>query len=240
MIAPVLTGSRGIALVVILLALGLLSGLGLGLTLSSSLDRLTAANYDDAVAALNAAEAALELAAHELDAVTDWSTVLDGSRQSTLVDGPPHGVRVVPGRSVDLSRLTSEITCGRTTPCTHAHVSASTVDRPWGPDNPHWRPFVHTFLPAVTDPRYAHPPYVIVWLGDDASETDGNPLIDGGGVAAEGRYILRARAEAFGRLGARRAIEAELVRICAASGGTVTCRPGVRIQSWRTGTVSIS
>ena len=48
-----------------------------------------------------------------------------------------------------------------------------------------------------------------------------------------GRGVLRVRAVAFGPLGSRRAIEAELARVCAGAAGDEVCQPGIRVQSWR-------
>ena len=100
----------------------------------------------------------------------------------------------------------------------------TTLERPWGANNPRWELFVFGRLETfAVAPRPLPPAYVIVWLGDDAHEVDGNRLVDGGGPGGEGRDILRARAEAFTAGGARRAIEADLIRQGA----------GIRVQSWR-------
>jgi type II secretory pathway pseudopilin PulG len=229
-----LTQSRGFAVVAALLAMGLFSALGMALAISSSVDRLAAANHEDAVHLLNMADAALELAARDLGTVTDWSEVLDGRVRSPMVDGPPSGVRrLSPDAVIDLTGLTNDITCGKLSGCTDVDRMASTAERPWGANNPWWRPFLHGPLPQAAHPRLPRPVYVIVWLGDDGSEVDGSALVDGGGAAGEGRYIVRARAAAFGEGRASRAIEAELARICAPSASGETCLPGIRVQSWR-------
>ena len=133
---------------------------------------------------------------------------------------------------VDLTGDTNELTCGDRTGCTNAAIQASTADRPWGANNPTWQPFLYGVVVLPTA-RHPHTAFVVVWLGDDGSETDGDPLTDGGGPGGEGRYILRARAEAFGVQGARRAIEAELARLCQPSAAGGSCLPGIRVQSWR-------
>ena len=46
-----------------------------------------------------------------------------------------------------------------------------------------------------------------------------------------GRHVLRAHAVAIGRDGARRAVDAELVRVCLAARSA--CEPGIRVQSQR-------
>lgn len=225
---------RGIALIVTLMAMALLAALGLGLSLSSSTARLASRNHEDAVFLLNAAESALELAARDLSALTDWSRALDGTARSTAVDGPAGGVRTLPdGRVIDLTRLTSELTCGRATVCTESERQATSAERPWGAANPRWRLFVHTPLHPLVLPRHPSAAYVVAWVGDDARETDGDPGVDGGSVLREGRHIVRVRADAFGSGEARRAIDAEITRDCRDSGTGDVCLPGVRILSWR-------
>lgn len=225
---------EGIALVVTLLALSLASALGLALSFASAWERLAATNHDEGTRLQHAAESALALAVRDLASIGDWQQVLAGARRSTLVDGDASGVRSpFPGVVFDLTRLTNQLTCGLAGGCTDADVRLSTAERPWGPNNARWQPFLHAPLPALADPRHPRPPYVVVWIGDDGSEVDGDGLVDGGGPGEEGRYILRARAEAFGASGGRRAIEAELARICASDGMDETCLPGVRVRAWR-------
>jgi hypothetical protein len=210
----------------------MLAAIGLGLSLTSTVVRLSAANYEESVTLLNAAEAALDLAAREL-AHVDIDDVLGGVTPSALVDGAPGPRDVAPGLTIDLHVLTNRLTCGRADPCTDAQVQQATVERPWGVNNPRWRLFVHQALQSPGLPRQPPPLYVVVWIGDDAREDDGNPNADGAGAPGEGRYIVRAHAEAFGPRGGRRAIEAELRRVCSAGPGGEACLPGSRVQSWR-------
>lgn len=224
-------GDRGIALLVTLVAMSLVSVIAMALALTTAVDRLAATNHDEAVELLNLAEAALELASRDLASVADWNGVLDGTHRSTLVDGPPDTARRPwPGLLVDLPRLTSMLTCGSASPCSDPARQIVTLERPWGANNAAWRPFLHARLDLPT-PLRPHTAYVVVWVGDDGSEADGDPLLDGGGPAEEGRYTLRARAEAFGPGGARRAIEAEIARVCTDDG--TSCLPGVRFLAWR-------
>ena len=222
--------SRGFALLVTVLVVALLSAIGLGLLLATASERLTSANYVDSVEALNAADAALELAARELSRITDWDQVLDGTVRSALTDGVAGGARSIAASAFNLTTLTNELTCGRSSDCPDARVWLSTADRPWGTNNARWQLFVYgplrQFAPS---PHPLTDAYVVVWIGDDAREVDGNPLVDGGGERGEGRDIVRARAESFGAGGARRAIEADLVRQ----------EGGIRVQSWRVPTASI-
>lgn len=226
---------RGIALVLALLAVAFFSSVAGGLMLSSLVGRTVAANYDEASELANLSDSAVDLAARELANIADWNTVLNGARASTLVDGIP-GERTLPdGVVIDLPTLTNQRTCGRATLCTTAQASAFTADRPWGPNNPRWRLFIYGPAPALPPmPRGVARGYMVVWIGDDAREIDGNPSADGAGPGQEGRYVVRARVESFGARGGRHAIEAELARLCTVEEGVEVCRPGTRVQSWRT------
>ena len=222
----------GIAIVLVLLAAALLSAVGLGLSLSSALARLSAANYAESVALLNASESAIELAAREL-AGLDFDDVLSGARTSTLVDGAPGPRAIAGGVAFDLQELTNQLTCGREAPCDEGQVRQIVADRPWGDNNARWRLFLHQPLDPPSLPRPAPSIYVVVWIADDAREADGDPANDGAGADREGRYIVRARAEAFGPRGGRRAIEAELARLCDDTAAGEVCVPGSHVQSWR-------
>ena len=224
---------RGIALVLALLAIAFFSAMAGGLILSTVLGRTVAENYEEAADLANVSDSALELTARELSAIAEWDDVLNGVRTATLVDGVA-GPRTMPdGVVIDLVTLTNERTCGRVTVCTTAQVSEYAPERPWGPNNPRWRLFIHAPFPALpVMPRNGGPVYVVVWIGDDARETDGNPSLDGAGAEQEGRYVVRARVESFGARGGRHAVEAELARMCAVEAEAAVCRPGTRLQSW--------
>lgn len=226
-------GQRGVALIVTLLGVGLMTVLGLGLVLSAAAERLAGANHDDSVRLLNVAESALEITARRLGSLDDWSLALDGRVQSELVDGAPVGARhPLPGLVIDLTNLTNLASCGRAAACDDLQVAAPTADRPWGLNNPRWRAFLHAPLAALDDPLHRPPAYAVVLVGDDEEETDGDVTADGGGPDGEGRYIIRARAYAFAPTGGRRVIEARLARICTRVDGDEVCRPGSRVQSW--------
>ena len=73
--------------------MSVLSVLGVALLLTASVDRMAGTNYEDALTLANCAESALELAVRDLNRIPDWNAVLDGTVQSTLIDGPPGGIR---------------------------------------------------------------------------------------------------------------------------------------------------
>jgi len=215
---------KGMALILALLVLGACSALGAGMMLVTMPEQLAGSSHRDSVAALNAADAALELAARDLEAIGDWNTVLAGAVQSHLVDGPPSGVRrIARGDDIDLQVLTNQLTCHRPSPCSDAAVRNRTLERPWGANNPRWQLFLYTPLAVVASaPEFANA-YVIVWIGDDGDEADGEPLVDGGASSGAGGGVVRARAESFGPGATRRAIEAIFRR-----------QHGIHVQSWRT------
>ena len=224
-----MNGQQGIALILALLVTSFLSAIGLGLTVVVFMDRLATGNVRASAGLINAADAGLELAAHDL-ARANWTAVLDGLEQASFSDGDPVGVRAIPGGgAVDLGAETNMLNCGRATSCTDAQMDATTDDRPWGVNNPRWRLYAYGALANLPLARPT-PCYLAVWVADDVAEVDGEPLLDGD---IEGRGVLRARAVAYGPLGSRRAVEAELARVCFGVPGEEICQPGIRVQSWQ-------
>ena len=225
-----MTSHRGIALILALLATSFLSAVGLGLAVVVFMDRLATGNTKGSVAMVYAADAGIELAAHELSRA-DWDAVLEGVEQASFSDGAPTGVRAIPGGgAVNLAAETNTLNCGQQAPCAAAQMDANSDDRPWGVNNPRWRLYAYGPFDNLTAVARPTPCYVAVWVADDTRERDGDPLADG---VEEGRGVLRVRAAAFGPLGSRRAIEAELARVCFDANGEEVCQPGIRVQSWQ-------
>jgi hypothetical protein len=215
---------RGVALIVVLLVMMLLSALGLSLTMVTSTEERVADSYSSGSEAFYAADAALEFATQELSRVPDWSHVLDGTLTSAFID-PQGSLQKWPGGQARTSgEATALVTCRRTS-CTDADMDARTSDRPWGENNPRWRLFaygpVQDLSPAGTINSSC---YVAVWVGDDPSENDGQPLVDGDDSAGSnpGRGLLSLVVHAYGP-SSRRVIEATV-----AQAGN-----GVRVLSWR-------
>lgn len=98
---------RGVALVVALMALLLLTAIGAALVLATSTEVLISSSFRGGVQALYAADAAVEWAAADVAAVVpDWPTLLGGSVRSPFVDGAPSGSRLLAdGSVVDLSSV---------------------------------------------------------------------------------------------------------------------------------------
>ena len=227
-----MTGERGIALVLVVLVTTFLSALGLGLMMAVFMDRLATGNMANSVAMLYAAEAGLEIAAGELARLPDWNAVLAGAQRSAFADGAPGGVRDIPGGgTIDLTAATNLLNCGRTTSCTVAQMEASSRERPWGINNPRWSLFAFGAMNRLSQLQRPAACYLAVWIADDGREQDGDPLSDAE-ADSDGHGIVRVHAEAYGAAGLRRAVEAELARICPAD-ETQPCLPGIRVQSWQ-------
>jgi hypothetical protein len=193
-------------LVIALMSLVLLSALGTSLAVVMTTELRASANYATSREGMYAADGALQIAAHELLAVTDWNVLLSGGALSAFVDGPAGGSRPLgDGSSVDLTQATA---------------LANGEPRPWGANNPTWQLFAFGWLGPRT--------YVIVWAADDPAENDGDPSVDGDGVTNPGAGILALRAEAFGVGGAHKVLEATIRRDVDAVVG-----PAIRVLSWQ-------
>ena len=229
-----MNSSRGIALVLAILVTSFLTAIGLGLALIVMMDRLATGNMRGSVAMLYAADAIIELAAHDLSQLDDWSDALNGQSRSAFVDGEPSGSRPVPGGgTVDLEEATNRLNCGRATACSDAQMDANSRERPWGPNNARWQLYAYGPLGNIVHIARPADCYLLLWVADDAREQDSDPRADAADDAP-GHGVLRLRAEAYGPAGARRAVEAELARQCLPGPSEAAgCRMGIRVQSWQ-------
>jgi hypothetical protein len=211
------TDEHGLALVVSVMAMLLLSALGAALVLATSADVALAANAGAASEAFAAAEAVFERTLAELQRAPDFTSVLNGSFPSTFLDGTSPGARIlVDGTRIDLLELRNLAGCQKRAGCTESDLNATSRDRPWGSRNPRWRLFSWGVLSNSASVLADAPPvYAISLVADDPSETDADPLRDGGRTgpsANPGAGILFVRAEALAGRGAHRVIEAMVVR----------------------------
>jgi PilX N-terminal len=147
------TDERGVALVLALMAVLLLSALGLALAATASTELLIASNYRNGQQALYAADAAAERALAELPAVS-WNTPFDGSTTSSFTDGPAAGIRTLAdGSALDLAQVVAAACGGGSDPAWHLYA--------WGP--------VTRLLPAgQIDSAF----YLVVLVADDPFESD--------------------------------------------------------------------
>lgn len=185
---------RGVALIIALMATLLVTALGVALILVTSTETQIAANFRDAQEALYAADAGVERAVQDLLLVPRWNDVLTGSVTSGFVD----------------TTLTPTLPGGATTinltAATNALQAETDTANLWGANNPRWRLYawgpVTGLLPTGTIDSWM---YIAVWVADDPSETDGNPLADTNGV-------LTLHAEAYGPGHTRKVIEVTVAR----------------------------
>ena len=84
-------------MVIAMMAMLLMSALGIALVLTTSSETMIAGNFSNSSEALYAADAAVERSMEDILTVPDWNKLLDGSAQSAFVDGPPSGDRTLPG-----------------------------------------------------------------------------------------------------------------------------------------------
>ena len=224
---------HGVALLIAMMAMLLMTALGAALVLTTSSEAIIAGNFRNSREGLYAAEAVLERSLDDLLAMPGWDPVLNGSLQSGFVDGAPGGSRTLSdGSAIDLGQAINLANCGKITACSTTDMDAVTMDRPWGANNPRWQLYAYGRLSEMMPTGAINSPYyVVVMVGDDPSENDDNPLQDGVGPVNPGAGVLAMRAEAFGPRGAHAVLELTVARIDAAElkGG----RAGVRILSWR-------
>ena len=88
---------RGMALVLTLMTMLLMSVLGAALVLTTSADAMIATNAGAASDAFYAAEAAFERTLAELRRAPDFTSVLTGAFTSAFVDNPSAGPRTLGG-----------------------------------------------------------------------------------------------------------------------------------------------
>jgi len=209
---------QGIALVIALLCMLLLTALGMALTMTTITEKRIAGNYRNGVETIYAADAAVERVMQDLLTVPDWNKILDGSTTSSFVDGAP-GNRTLPdGSQYNLVQATAMLSCGKTS-CTPAEMDAYSEERPWYANNPRWQLYAYgpasELIPTGTLNTNV---YVVVWIGDDPAENDDNATLDGGPPtdpawpSNPGKGVISMLAYAYGPTGVRRVIEATVGR----------------------------
>jgi type IV pilus assembly PilX-like protein len=205
---------RGTALFIALMATMLLSALGLGLVMTTTTEVLIVGNYRNAQEGLYAADAALERVLPDLAAAPDWDPILRGETRSAFVDGASSGVRQLrDGSTLDLTEATNRANCGKVATCSIAEMNVSTEARPWGTNNPQWKLYAHSPVDALLpDGMVTSALYVVVWVGDDPTENDGDPVRDGSTRGNPGRGVVAVRAVAYGPKGTQKVIETNVVR----------------------------
>jgi hypothetical protein len=223
---------EGVALIATLLLLLILSAIGLGLILITSLEPLAAANYECAWRARYGAEAGVAMAVHDLIVENAWDAALAGLWNGVHLTALPAEITLPDGTRVGAAALTNLANCGHEAACTEAELASFTTERPWGPNNPRWQPVGFVSLDGL-DPGPPGVPVVVVvvWVGDDPAELDGDPMRDtepaADGTRAPGACVVAVRAEGFSARGAHRTVTAAVGR------PGPGCWPAGRLLSWR-------
>jgi len=202
-VPPLHPCDRGIALVIVMMTITLLTALGAALTLVTVSETAIAANYRDATEVLYAAEAAVEFATQEIEAVADWSNVIAQSGQSAFVDGPAGGLRTVGAATLDLTDATRDVN-------TTAAGAPDTASGDW---------VLYAFgrfQDLVPSSPSRSQIYVTVWVAD-RSETPEDER--------SGPDALSILGQAYGARGSRRTVET----IVAREGGVSP----MQTRSWR-------
>jgi type IV pilus assembly PilX-like protein len=222
----------GIAMIVAMMAMLLMTALGLALVLTTSSETMIAGNFRNSSEALYAADAVLERSMDDILTVADWNKMIDpttpgGMAQSAFIDGKPLSDerRLPDGSTIKIDEAVNMANCQRTAPlCTDADMNANTAERPWATNNPRWRAYAYGYLTDMlpASDTINSPFYVVLMVADDPSETDGNPARDGVTPCPAppadqtgcnpGTGVLALRAEAFGPNGAHKIIEVTVAR----------------------------
>ncbi len=185
---------RGVALIIALMATMLLTALGVALVMVTMTETQIAANYRDGQEALYAADAGVERVVQDLLLVPRWNDMLTGTVQSGFIDNTSTPTLPGGGETLNLVEATAAL-----------QQETDTANL-WGANNPTWRLYasgrVTSLLPTGTIDSWM---YIAVWVADDPSEIDGNPLADTNGV-------LTLHAEAFGHGGTHKVVEVTVAR----------------------------
>ena len=179
----------GVALVLVMMTITLLTALGTALTLGTIAETAIAANYRDATETFYAADAAVEFATQEVAAVADWSDVISEPGRSEFVDGLAGGLRTVGATTLDLREETRDV--NRVAAGAPGSASGGWVLYAFG-----------RFEDLVPSSLGRSQLYVAVWVADrsDTPEED-----------RPGPDILSILGQAYGARGSRRTVEAIVV-----------------------------
>ena len=223
----------GVAIVIVLMAITLCVALGLAVALTTGTEVAVAASYRNGAEVRHAADAGLELAIADLSTVPNWNSVLDGSTRSGFADGPPSGIRrLADGTAIDLGQLINMADCEKPAPCSLADLDAVTAYRPWGANNPRWQLYAYGRLADTAPGTVNSQCYLVVLVGDDQAENDGDSTRDGASTHNPGSGALALRAEAFGPGGVHEAVESTVVRAGDPAAPSALGR-ALRVLSWR-------
>ncbi len=180
----------GVALVIVMMTVTLLTALGSALTLATIAETAVAANYRDATETFYAAEGAVEFAMQELAVVSDWGDVVTAPGRSAFVDGPAAGARAVGAVTLDLGDATTDVNA--------AGAGAS------GSSDTDWLLYAYgRFRDLVPSSPRRSQIYVVVWVADRSSAPDEEMSVPD---------ALSILGQAYGGRGSRRTVEVVVER----------------------------
>jgi hypothetical protein len=199
-------------MIVALMAMLFMTALGTALMLTTATETRISNNFRHGSEALYSADGGLERSMDDLLTIADWNALLAGSATSGFIDGSPGTRTLADGTRLDLNEVLSYANCQKTS-CSPSDYTAYSDERPWGANNPRWQLFAYGPINDVIPTATVNSPfYVVVMVGDDPSENDGNPLQDGSVASNPGTGVIGLRAEAFGPRGVHKIIEMTVAR----------------------------
>lgn len=190
----------GTALLIAIVLATILGVLASVVALTARMEILIAGRFEQGQQLGYAADGALALALADLRSA-DWTAALGGA-QSSFAEGAPD--RVV--------TLTSAI------------QQAANGGRQWGLNTPQWR--LYAWGPVTSwlgEGIIRAPFYAAVWIADDPSDNDGDPVTDA-------NQVIAVYAVALGPGGGQRGVRAVVARPLDPAGEPLP--QGVRILSW--------
>ncbi len=200
-----LADERGVALIIALMAMMLLTALGAAIVMVSNTETHIAGNYRNSQEALYAADAGVERVVQDLLLIPRWNDILAGTTQSGFVDGAMTSAKTLPGGG----HMT--LCCGTNTATAQLQAETDTANL-WGANNPQWKLFAWGPLAdMLPNSQIDSPMYLAVWIADDPADgpdlntADGNPVVDTNGT-------LTLHAEAIGPSGTRKVVEITVAR----------------------------
>ncbi len=135
---------RGAAMIVSLMAMLLLSALGLALMMTTMTETKIAGNYTASQEAMYAADAAIERAMQDVLTVADWNSMLGGTAKIGVRRRLARATATSAGTtSFNLNDATNLMNCNKTASCSDAEMDTTTEDRPWGANNPRWQLYAY-------------------------------------------------------------------------------------------------
>ena len=126
-----LHGEGGVAMVIAMMALLLMTALGVALVLSTSSETIIATAYRSGSEALYAADAIVERAMDDLLTVTDWNRLLaDPPDPRSSMARRTASERLPGGSTIDLTAAVNMANCGKPSACSTADLAGNaTGDR---------------------------------------------------------------------------------------------------------------